>query len=274
MDSLSDYLAIKRGGWSEQTYKTYARLLAGLVGACPGLTLAEISDWLYRPEWRSNQRYVALKAAQGYVRWCCGDDHPALKMRVKRGDGPPLRVLSSERLMTLLSSFDTMTKKGVRDLAMCALMVDSGLRASEVCRLGIAYLDLVECRFSVKVKGGRWAEGVYSDTTARYLHNWLNVRMAVAGCDAVFTAIKEHTQLTREGLLVIVRKWGIAAGIGALSPHDLRRTFAVLSTRAGAPGRVLQAAGRWSSLAMVERYTRAIDAEDMRPYFPVTKAGL
>jgi integrase/recombinase XerD len=275
MSQLDDYLSIRRGEWSEQTFVTYKRLLSDLAKSIPDLgsiTLAEFTDWLYRPTWGDSQRYVACKAAQGFIRWAIGD-HPILKLKVKRRAGPPQRSLNATQLGRLLSSFDTMCKKGVRDLAMCSLMVDTGLRATEVCSLAVSYVDLDECRLTVKVKGGKWGEGVFSDSVARYLGNWLEVRKAKPGVDAVFTHVYLGTSMTRQGLRTTIRRWGLAAGVGVLSPHDLRRTFAVLSTRNGAPARVLQTAGRWSSMAMVEQYTQAIDQDDMRPYFPVTRLG-
>ncbi len=78
--------------------------------------------------------------------------------------------------------------------------------------------------------------------------------------------------MTRDGLGCITSTWGDKAGIGMLSPHDLRRTFAVLATRMHAPARVLQVAGRWSNIQMVERYTNAITADDFEEYFPVAGA--
>jgi len=68
----------------------------------------------------------------------------------------------------------------------------------------------------------------------------------------------------------MVKRWGLGIGI-KLSPHDLRRSFATLSTLFGAPSRVVQVAGRWSTIEMVERYTREIDQSAIEPYLPVSK---
>jgi hypothetical protein len=45
-----------------------------------------------------------------------------------------------------------------------------------------------------------------------------------------------------------------------------------MSTNNGAPSRVIQVAGRWSDIAMVERYTRTIEAEAIQPYLPMHHA--
>jgi len=69
-------------------------------------------------------------------------------------------------------------------------------------------------------------------------------------------------------LKVIMRKLGAKAGIGKLSPHDFRRTFATLAIRAGAPTRLVQLAGGWKNLEMVERYSRALVVSDFQTYLP------
>ena len=49
----------------------------------------------------------------------------------------------------------------------------------------------------------------------------------------------------------------------------MRRTFATLAIKNGAPTRLVQIAGRWKNIREVERYTRALDAADLEPYSPV-----
>jgi hypothetical protein len=34
---------------------------------------------------------------------------------------------------------------------------------------------------------------------------------------------------------------------------------------------LVQVAGRWSSIEMVERYTRVLDAKDIDPWLPITQ---
>ena len=51
----------------------------------------------------------------------------------------------------------------------------------------------------------------------------------------------------------------------------LRRTFATLATENGAPTRVVQVAGGWKSLRMVERYTQALKQDAIKPFSPVDR---
>ncbi len=277
MDDIEQFLGQKV--YSEETrdrYRRAIRLLKDKLGdRLSQLDPCSFRAWLNSYGWGSSTQCVAYNAVRGYLRWRFGEAHPALVLRIKRAECGPQRTLKAGQVMQLLASFDTLSLKGIRDLALCTLMLDTGLRASEICRLELRYLDLEERYLTVIIKGGRWGEGVYSEDTARYLDDWLKIRAKVAMPETknVFVSVGGNVPgrpLTRSGLGIIVRHWGLVAKIGALSPHDFRRTFATLSTRRGAPQRVLQVAGRWQNAQMVERYTRDIQASDFEPYFPVS----
>lgn len=184
------------------------------------------------------------------------------------------RTLDAESALKLLASCDTTTPTGTRDLAMLTVMLDSGLRASELCRLKIPKIDFEKRRFTVVVKGGNEEMGVYSKSTAGNIARWLSVRADYARPEVteLFVSFGGHNPgaaLTRDGLRTIFRGLGKQAGLSAFSPHDLRRTFATIAIRNGAPTRVVQAAGRWGTLDLVERYTQDIQAEDFERYSPV-----
>lgn len=263
---------------SPNTSDRYSRALTRIMsdlGDLSDLTPERLHEWLYAQNWGNSSQYVAFCAVKRYLRWRFGDAHPALALKFYRQQSPPQRVLSYDQAACLLALHDTTTSKGIRDLAICSLMLDSGLRVSEVCALSKNNLTIQECCFIAQVKGNRWERGVYSEMTALYLYNWLSIRDKIAnpGVKECFVSIggnRPGTKMTRDGLQTLFRYWGERLGF-KLSPHDLRRTFAVLSTRNGAPARVLQVAGRWRSMDMVERYTQTITAEDFAPYFPVKR---
>lgn len=276
--NIDDYLAER--GYKGNTLERYQRALRLLEKAFPELekiTAASFHAWLDNSGWGHNAIWVAYTASKGYLRWKFGDDHPALRLKIKREVSAPQRCLKMAQVQALLAMFDTTSPKGIRDLAICALMLDSGLRVSEVAHLEIKHLDIAERHLHVIIKGGRWGEGVFSQETAIYLSNWLAVREGIVDpkTTTVFCGIGGSTPglaMTRDGLKVLFRYWGKQSGIGALSPHDLRRTFAVVATRLRAPSRVLQVAGRWKDIKMVEHYTATITADDFEDYFPVAGA--
>lgn len=220
----------------------------------------------------SNALRRVVWAIRSWLEFELGDGSPARSIAPPRAQRRRQRWLPADSLAAVLASCDTATPTGTRDLAMLALMTDTGLRAAEVCRLRVDQLDLRALRLSVEIKGGNEGTGVFSPTTAAYVARWLEVRDGLASCRAAFVNIHHGTQLTTAGLRAIFRRIGRSAGLPAFSPHDLRRTMATLATLAGAPTRVTQVGGRWSSVAMVETYTAGLQAEAFRQYSPVESA--
>jgi len=256
--------------YSQATKDAYRRVLLLLVqyDRLKRISAAELLRFVNWEGWGNSQQYVALCACRKFLAWRFGVAHPGLSARIKRIRPRRQRVLTAQRALDLLVIFDRTKIKGLRDLAICALALDTGLRLAELCRLKVSDVDLQERSLQVIIKGGQWGMGVFSEQTALYIAEWLAVRKGDA--ETVFVSTRTWRPLTREGLKVTVRRWGEQAGF-KLSAHDLRRTFATLTTVFGAPSRVVQAAGRWSDLAMVEHYTAGITAEEIRPYLPMAR---
>lgn len=267
--------------YSQCTRESYRYHLTKLITECgdiENLTVEQFRSWLFSHEWWSdNHRWVAYCSIRVFLRWRFGSNHPALALRIRRGETAPQRTLNYSEVIRLIESFDTATPKGKRDLAICCLLLDTGLRSAEICRVDLRHVNLEMQRLSVIVKGGSWKEAVFSEQTKAAIERWLVERSHIVEPNFryLFCGIGGNTpgkKLTPSGLRCIMRGWAKQAGIPVLSPHDFRRTFATLSIRNGAPSRIVQIAGRWSSLEMVERYTRRLELDDMRPYFVVPRA--
>jgi len=259
--------------YSPATRDTYRRVLREFLKLpdLAGMDSVGLVDFIQgRPGWGNSQQWVALCACRKFLAWKYGVAHMALSARIKRVKSRRQRTLTAIHALDLLASFDPRTPKGCRDLAIAALGLDTGLRCSELCNLQMTAVDLSACMLQVIIKGGEWGIGVFSPETAQYIREWIAVRHAAVGVGELFVSTRTGKGMTRCGLLCIVRKWGERIGV-KLSPHDLRRTFATLTTIYGAPTRVVQAAGRWSDITMVEHYTQGLDPTAITPYLPVTR---
>lgn len=277
MDSLDRFFA--EHTFAETTRETYQHTLRQFLREVEPATLTaqSLRAWLNSHRWGSSMQWGALCAVRRYLRWRFGADHPALALRIRRQESPPQRFLTLEQVQAMAATFDTATPKGRRDLAMFGVLLNCALRASELCRLSLRYLDLGSQSLRVIVKGGHWSKRVFDAYTAVWLHTWLADReqIAVSGVDAVFVGIGGLTPgrpLTRGGLRCVVREWGKAAGVGKLSPHDFRRSMGSIATQLGAPEDVAMKGGGWKNHAVFRRYTVGVTADDLRPYSPTTAA--
>lgn len=266
---------------TEDAYRYHLARLAKWLVACrldPAvLPAALLSSYLKSQQWSNNTIRAAGNAARSFFKWRYGSLHPALELKLPHDDAGPGRSLEAAQVEQLLAVFDSSSPAGWRNLAMLGLMVETGIREAEICRLEMRHLDLRRRHFDVLAKRERWREGIFSSLTAQYLDVWLNVRptIAVRGCPYVFVSVNGKTKgraLTPGGLRANFRKYGLRSEIGALSPHDLRRTMATLLTESGAPSRLVQELGAWSDIRMVERYTRRLRADQIEQYSPLIKS--
>ncbi len=282
--SINDWLNWLRVRRSASTVSGYAWELRKLAAAYPGrqpvqfkradLTRYLAERRLYGAGDNSIKRSVA--AFRSFFGYIIGEKKsPAAGVPFPRPKRRQQRALTAEQALAVLSACDTSTRTGQRDLALLCLMLDSGLRAAEACRLRLADVDLARRVFRVVVKGGDQRGGVFCAYTAGVLGTWLSRRgtLAIAaGCECFFVSVRPgqaSAGLTTSGLRVVFRRIGQRAGLTAFSPHDLRRTFATLAHRRGAPSRLVQIAGRWENLEQLRNYTESLTAEDFAPYSPV-----
>lgn len=283
-NAVEQFFEASRERWADSTealYRYYLTDLVRIVGEIgPTSTTADLRHWLdSHPRWGNSSRYQAIEAARHFFRWTVGQaNSPAEALRLPRRPMRPQRTLKEAELAKLVGACDTSMPKGIRDLAIIVTLLDCGLRASELVRLQACDVDLEERRLQVITKGSRLQGKVFSLYTANQIAKWISVRPSIAlpTATTLFVGIgglHPGTHMSRDGLRVTLYKLGRKAGIGPVSPHALRRSFAVIAHRAKAPTRMVQLWGGWSDLKLVERYTQTLelDPDDFEPHSPVNR---
>ncbi|PDV98963.1 tyrosine-type recombinase/integrase [Candidatus Chloroploca asiatica] len=155
------------------------------------------------------------------------------------------------------------TPQGRRDAVLMCLLLDHGLRVSEVADLQVRDLDLERglLRFYRRKVDATQTHRLTGDTlraVRRYaaagdLRTEGQVLRATTGPRAVNLG----GPISIQGLRDRVRLLGQRVGVAGLSPHDCRHDWATRAARAGTDPLALQEAGGWSSLAMPRRYIEA-----------------
>lgn len=256
--------------FSESTKKKYRLLLAPLAVRTNlnQLSAADLIASINKPTWGNSQQSLALYASQKFLRWLYGSVHPALSAKLKRIHPKPRRALTRDKALQLLASFNTYTPIGARDLAIVAFGLDTGFRRAEICSMQIHDIDFENNTAITLCKGGQYKYGAFSPETADILQSWLQVRSAPSSVNNIFVNIHTGAALTGDGLGCIFKHWSKSFAL-KISPHDLRSSFATLTTIYGAPSRTVQVAGRWSSMEMVEHYTGTLQLDAVRKYLPM-----
>lgn len=181
---------------------------------------------------------------------------------------PIVEPLDVERLLKVAAKDPHL---GVRDVAMISVLVDSGLRASELCGLEESDVDWREGRLLIRhAKGGRErivGLGRHAMRALDRYQRWRRERMSRRGrwadpCDSLFIT-RSGTALNDEQLRYRLKALAQRAGMDPRSiwPHKLRHTSATAMADAGMGESELRALFGWTrDSGMVERYTQSTTA--------------
>jgi len=156
-----------------------------------------------------------------------------------------------------------------RDVAMHYLMLDTGLRATELCGLPYKDLNILGKRVMVLGKGGKTRSLPFHKTTTKAILDYVRSEGRTTE-DMLFMG--ERGPFTRSGLLQLVVRWGERASVDNAHPHRYRHTFAVEFLRAGGNVFSLQMLLGHTNLQMTQRYVAFAQADievQHRLYSPV-----
>ena len=172
----------------------------------------------------------------------------------------------SEDIARLLEACDRRRARGARDYAIVLTLLDTGLRAAEICGLGHGDVDMRSGLTTILGKGQK-QRTVRLGTRARSaVLRMLGYRECVAPGAPLWMGYdvngKERGRITPSGLLSILVRLGSRAGVTSCGPHRFRRTFALWCLRDGMDLHSLRMLMGHSSLAVLQRYL-ALAGEDI-----------
>lgn len=154
-----------------------------------------------------------------------------------------------------------------RDVAVIFLLVDSGMRVSELCGLLIGHVDRGTGELTVLGKGNKRRRVYMGSSARRALWRYLEAERRNAAADEpLFCSIGGNDAggpLTPSGVRQIIKKAGEVAGITGVrvSPHTLRHTFAVSFLRSGGNVFELQQLLGHTDLTVSRRYVALAEAD-------------
>jgi len=155
--------------------------------------------------------------------------------RVKRG-----HWLTLGDVKKLLLSPDNAILKGKRDRVILALLIGCGVRREEVVSIEVDHLRKLEDRWVIARlvgKRGRARRVPVPEWVKEAIDDWLSAASIKEG-NIIRAIHKSGTVLSREHLSAgsiwnVVLEHASSAGIDRVTPHDLRRTCALLCRKKG-----------------------------------------
>ena len=116
----------------------------------------------------------------------------------------------------------------VRDLAVVAVLLDTGIRASELCDLQLAHFNRKSGKLIVMHgKGDKQRTLPLGDRSRRRLWQYLTKRGECGAADPLFVT-KKGGAFDRDYLYRLVSRAGKRYGVANVGPHRFRHTFAII----------------------------------------------
>lgn len=143
-----------------------------------------------------------------------------------------------------------------RDIAIILTLVDTGVRASELCGLQIASVDFKKRDLIVFGKGDKERVLPFDARTGQAIWTYLATRKAddPRVDEPLFVSTRTGDAFDRQALRRLLVHIGERAGVSGVHPHKFRHTFAINYLRNGGDIFTLQRMMGHTSLEMVKRY--------------------
>lgn len=229
-----------------------------------GLKPTSVSVW-----YRGLQQYWRYLLEEGEVK-----ESPMARMKPPKLPEAPPEMLSDDDIHRILKACAGDGFSERRDAAIIRMLLDTGLRRSEMAGLVLWRLDregnevegdvdLDAQTLRVQGKGGRVRLVAYGKKAARDLDRYLRLRNAHAHAEAPQLWIGQHGPMTPSGVYQVVTDRAKQAGVKAYT-HLFRHSFAHLwLAHDGQEGDLMALAG-WKSRSMLQRYAASRASERAR----------
>lgn len=183
-------------------------------------------------------------------------------------------VLTDDDLASLLRTADGTTFEARRDTAILRVLIDSGVRVSELGGMLLEDVDLRGKTIKVVLKGGDERLIPIGRKAAAAVDRYLRTRARHPRIESPWlwlgTSGRDTGHFGSAGIQDMIERRGKEAGLGKISPHWFRRTFAQAWLNSGGSEADGMRIAGWKTRTMIEHYAGELAVERARP----ARAGL
>ncbi|GAA2311370.1 tyrosine-type recombinase/integrase [Streptomyces violaceusniger] len=208
------------------------------------------------------------KALQQFFKWLAVDEgeidrSPMEHVKQPRTSQKLIPIVQDDDTSKILAACRGKSFLQIRDEAIIRLLCNTGARLSEVGFLKVEDIDLNTDSAHYHGKGSKDRRVRFGHRTARALSRYLRARAQHNGATLpdLWLADRGGRPLALNGIKIMVRRRGLAAGLTGIHAHRWRHTFAHAWKRAGGDSGDLMLLMGWTSDDMPRHYGASAAAE-------------
>ncbi|MCH7730170.1 tyrosine-type recombinase/integrase [Patescibacteria group bacterium] len=283
VDGFLEYLEIEKGS-SPLTIRNYRHYLNRFVewlrrqGIRQNLSdinpevvrqfrvyLSRLSDGKGGTLSRRTQGYHVI-ALRSFLRWLIRNDYKVMspdKIDLPKVTERQVKFLTGEQVDRLLNAPSQSSVQGKRNKAILEVLFSTGLRVSELVKLGRDKIDFSRREFGIVGKGGRARVVFLSARAAEWVKKYLNSR--TDNYTPLFirhkgkidpSTLDEKMRLTPRSVQRMIKKYARKIKLPVdVTPHILRHSFATDLLIAGADLRSVQEMLGHKNISTTQIYT-------------------
>jgi integrase/recombinase XerC len=146
----------------------------------------------------------------------------------------------------------------IRNKLIIFLILDSGLRVSELCNLKLKDIDLTERTLYVIGKGNKERAAFFTNLTKRILEDYLILRQETLTTSEYLFISYQNKNISHRGVQKVFELYGEKLNLH-LHPHLLRHTFATIMLDQGGDLQLVQELLGHTNLSTTQIYTHISD---------------
>lgn len=230
---------------------------AGVLRLYMGDCMARLSPGGAHARMRAVRALCGFLVSEGLL-----EVNPFNRLKLPKVPDVDLDVIQERDFRVLLAAA-AIGRNPLRDQAILSALLDTGLRASELC--GVRLEDVIRSQGGIVVrrgKGGKQRFVPVSKLTMKRLARYEGQERPHSTLESLFLT-DAHTPLGYTALRSMLERHCEEAGIKQMRPHAFRRGFAVAYLRNGGDVFTLKRILGHTTLTMSEKYAR-MNAQDVK----------
>lgn len=286
----------KAEGKSPRTIEWYSEMLGdfsrfleseGYRGVLSRFDVQTVRDFVVHEQERGLSPYTVqgkVRALKAFCSWLFREayvtDNLLANFKLPRVPKNLIEPLTSAEVDQLVNCQNPLTAVGCRDIAILTVMLDTGIRLSELCGLRFEDARVEEGYLKVMGKGSKERIVPVGASAQKMLWRYIihfRPEPMVKSDNYLFLTL-DGKPLRGNAVELLIKRWGKRAGVPRLHAHLCRHTFATnyLVYNCGDVFRLQQILGH-SSLEMVRRYVHYASSQSLingKTLSPVDQMGI